>query len=159
MLSLYHGGNFDAPAVTTLWTTPNFDYAAGYAELHDSAVVWALTLDVADPEVLDVTAHGFDATAVAAALSSAGMHTWVGPDEKDAPQCALRRVRVEQIRAAGYRVVRLRERIDWGAGPQCATSLYVVDLTAIVHREAIALPDGKNFQMGAADEGRESTRG
>ena len=44
MLGLYHGGNFDALTASTLWTTPDVDYAAGYAELHDSAVVWALIL-------------------------------------------------------------------------------------------------------------------
>jgi hypothetical protein len=146
----------DAP-LATLWATPDFDYAAGYAELHDSDVVWALTMDLADADILDLTPHGLDATAVAAALTSAGMHTGTLPGEKSGPQCALRRVSVEKIPAAGYGAVRIRERIDWGSGPQCAVSLRIADLTAIVRREAIPLPAGKNFQMGGLTNERKSS--
>jgi hypothetical protein len=58
----------------------------------------------------------------------------------------LRRVSNDAIRAAGYRLVRVREWIDWGAGERHAEAVLIVDLTAICDRETLPLPD-RNFQF------------
>jgi hypothetical protein len=43
-------------------------------------------------------------------------------------------------------VVRIREWVDWGAGERHAESMLIVDLTAIIDREVVPLPD-KNYQF------------
>jgi hypothetical protein len=71
-------------------------------------VLWILTLDVSESDVLDLRGCGLDVAAVATDLSFAGIpaHTTEGDEQHS--HLVLRRVQ-ETIRKAGYRMVRLRE--------------------------------------------------
>jgi hypothetical protein len=144
--TLYHGGRLDDTRLTRLWATPDFAYAAAFAELYE-AELWALSVDLADADTLDLTSHGFDAVAVATALTNAGIPSLVSADEREHPHYALWRVPDGETRAAGYRAVRIWESIDWGSGRRQTQSMVIVDLSAIVSRDAVPLPEGVNFQM------------
>ena len=74
------------------------------------------------------------------------MQAHAAPEDARHPQQVVRRIPIHAIRAAGYRVVRVREWIDWGAGERHAESVYIVDPTAILDREVLPLPD-RNFQF------------
>jgi hypothetical protein len=102
--------------------------------------------------MLDLTDCGLDVDAVVTDLRFAGIPAQSEPGDERHPLRVLWRVPVEAIRAAGYRVVRLREWIDWGAGERHADSVYVVDPTAIFDREVLPLPD-RNLQFPNDDEG------
>ena len=74
---------------------------------------------------------------------SLGSAVWAG--DKDLALTAA--VSMEDaIKAAGYRVVRCRDWIDWGAGERHAESVLIADPTAIWDREVLPLPD-RNFQF------------
>jgi hypothetical protein len=77
MLRVYHGGTMDRSS-GGLWATPDADYAAAFAQLHEAAL-WMLTLDVAQGEVLDLTDCGLDVSAVATNLLFAGNPARVEP--------------------------------------------------------------------------------
>src|SRR4030095_9164440 len=111
-----------------------------------------LTLDVSDGEVLDLTDCGLDASAVVTDLTFAGIPARVHPGDERHPQKVLCRIPNDAIRAAGYRVVRVREWIDWGAGERHAESVLIVDVTAICDRDTCPLPD-QNFQFPDDHEG------
>ncbi|MCA1586813.1 MAG: hypothetical protein LC791_19265 [Acidobacteria bacterium] len=142
MLELCQGGTLQEPG-RHLWTTSDVDYAAGYALLHEGDV-WALTVNLRDRDILDLTGCGLDATAVAVTLTNVGLPAFSLEEDAQHPQSVLRRVSDEAIRAAGYRAVRLCEWIDWGHGVvpcvRHAASVCLVDLRAIVHREVRPLP-------------------
>lgn len=149
MLTVYHGGNFDSDG-SRLWTSVDPEYAAGYAQLHEGDL-WALTVEIADAEILDVSGCELDAAAVASSLTAAGLPAQCREDEHQHPQSVVRRVSDEAIRAAGFRAVRLCEWIDWGHQStgtvvRRAVSLCLVDLDAIVHRETVSMPEG-NFHV------------
>jgi hypothetical protein len=129
----------------SLGSTPDVDWAAAFAELYEAAL-WMLTLDVSDGEVLDLTDCGLDASAVVTDLTFAGIPARVHPGDERHPQKVLCRIPNDAIRAAGYRVVRVRDWIDWGAGERHAESVLIVDLTAILDREVLPIPD-RNFQF------------
>jgi hypothetical protein len=136
---VYHGGTLDPGSLGSLWVTP--DLAAAFAQLHKGAL-WQLTLDVADGEVLDLRRCGLDVAAVARRLMRAGMVASVEASDARHPMTVVGRVKPETIRAAGYRVVRLREWNDWGASERHAEWLLIVDMTAVVDRELLPLPGG-----------------
>jgi len=71
VIRLYRGGSVDQSS-DSLWATPDADYAAAFAQLHEAPLVM-LTLDVANEEVLDLTGCGLDVAAVATDLSFAGI--------------------------------------------------------------------------------------
>lgn len=144
MIRLYHGGTLGQSS-DSLWATPDVDYAAAFAQLHDAPLVM-LTLDVAHEEVLDLTGCGLDVAAVATDLSFAGIPARIRAGDERQPLMVLRRVSSAAIRAAGYRLVRMREWIDWGAGERHAESVLIVDVTAICDRETVPLSD-RNFQF------------
>ena len=144
MIRLYRGGSVDQSS-DSLWATPDADYAAAFAQLHEAPLVM-LTLDVANEEVLDLTDCGLDVAAVATDLSFAGIPARARTGDERQPLMVLRRVSNDAIRAAGYRLVRVREWIDWGAGEHHAESVLIVDVTAICDRETLPLPD-RNFQF------------
>jgi Zn ribbon nucleic-acid-binding protein len=152
VIRLYHGGLLDHSA-GSLWATPDADYAAAFAQMWEGAL-WMLTLDVSEDEVLDLTDCGLDVAAVVTDLTFAGISARVHADDKRHPQKVLRRVPNDSIRAAGYRVVRVRDWIDWGAGERHAESVLIADLTAICDREVLTLPD-RNFQF---PDGRHATK-
>jgi hypothetical protein len=112
-----------------------------------------LTLDVDENEVLDLTGCGLNVAAIATDLSFAGIPASVQAGDERNPHRLLRRVPVDAIRKAGYRVVRIREWVDWGAGERHAESLLIADLTAIIDRELLPVPD-RNFQL----DGRSAIR-
>jgi hypothetical protein len=105
-----------------------------------------LTLDIPREEVLDLTGCGLDAAAVATDLSFAGIPARLRAGDERHPRMVLRRVSNDAIKAAGYRAVRVREWIDWGAGERHAESVLIVDFDAICDRETLPLPD-RNFQF------------
>jgi hypothetical protein len=88
-------------------------------------------------EVLDLTGCGFDVGAVATDLLFAGISVRIDPSDAGNPHLLMRRVSPEAIRKAGYRVVCIREWIDWGAGERHAESMLIVDVTAICDREVL----------------------
>jgi hypothetical protein len=103
-----------------------------------------LTVDLSESEILDLTEHGTDARAVAAALTEVGLpRASVADDEANHPQCTLWAISDESIKAAGYRAVRLCEWRDWGdpvyTGPLIyrTVSLCIIDPSAIVSREIV----------------------
>ena len=144
MIRLYHGGLI-TDVSGSLWATPDADYAAAFAQLYEGAL-WMLTVDVNDGEVLDLRGCGLDVAAVATDLTFAGIpaRTHAGDDRH--PLLVVRRVK-PAIQTAGYRLVRLREWIDWGAGERHAEWVLIVDMTTIVDREVVPLPPGRNFQF------------
>ena len=144
MLRLYHGGNLDH-LPDSLWATPDFGYAAAFAELHESPV-WMLTVDVGTEEILDLTGCGLDPDAVATDLLFAGIPARTRRGDERNPHAVLSGVSTDAIKAAGYRLVRIREWTDWGAGRRQAESVLIVDMTAICDRETVPLPD-RNFQF------------
>jgi hypothetical protein len=155
VIRVYHGGVLDQSS-GWLWATPDSAYAAAFAQLYEGAL-WMLTLDVNQDEVLDLTGCGLDVAAVATDLSFAGIPTSAQAGDERNPHRLLRRVPVTSIRKAGYRVVRIREWVDWGAGERHAESVLIADLTAIIDHEVLSLPD-RNFQLdgrGAAPRGAE----
>ena len=83
-----------------------------------------ITLDVNDEEVLDLTGCGLDVNAVATDLAFAGNSCDHAASDERHPIKVLRRVSNDAIRPAGYRVIRIREWIDWGAGERHAESVY-----------------------------------
>jgi hypothetical protein len=105
-----------------------------------------LTLDVDAEHVLDLTGCGLDITAVAIDLAFAGIHASTQEGDERHPQMVLRRLSHDAIRAAGYRLARFREWVDWAAGERHAESVLIVDRTAICDREVVPLPD-RNFQF------------
>jgi hypothetical protein len=105
-----------------------------------------LTLDVDADEILDLTGCGLNVAAVAADLFFAGIRVSAEAGDERNSHRLLRRVPMEAIRKAGYRVVRIREWVDWGAGERHAASVLIADLTAIVDREQLPVPD-RNFQL------------
>ena len=140
MLTLYHGGLLDGRCRTRLWATTDYEYATAYADTYE-VEVWALSVDIRESEILDVTAHGLDAKAVAAALADAGLPgASVGDDEIEMPHRGLWNVPDEAIRSAGFRAIRLCEWTDWGhpvhTGPMIrrTVSLCLVDLSAVPFR-------------------------
>jgi hypothetical protein len=139
VIRLYHGGLLDRSS-GSLWATPDADYAAAFAQLYEGAL-WMLTLDVSEGEVLDLTDCGLDVAAVVTDLTFAGIPARVQPGDERHPQMVLCRVSPESIRAAGYRVVRCRDWIDWGAGNRHAESVLIADLTVILDQEQLPLPD------------------
>jgi hypothetical protein len=145
VLKLYHGGTLDEPGAT-LWATSDPDYAAAFAQLHEGDL-WTLNVDIQESEILDLTSFGLNVSAVASALTARVCPVSNQADDEGHPQCVLRRVPAAAIRAAGYRAVRLRERIDWGTGDRHAESHWLVDMTAITCRRAVPLPD-RNFHVG-----------
>ena len=149
MIRLYHGGLLDRSA-GSLWASPDADYAAAFAQLYEGAL-WMLTLDVSAGEVLDLTDCGLDVSAVVTDLTFAGIPARVQPGDERHPQKVLRRIPHDAIRAAGYRMVRVREWIDWGAGERHAESVLIVDPTAVLDREVLPLPD-RNFQFPDGSE-------
>jgi hypothetical protein len=58
VVRLYHGGTLDEPS-GSLWASPDADYAAAFAQLHEGPL-WMLTLDVSDDAVLDLTGCGLN---------------------------------------------------------------------------------------------------
>jgi hypothetical protein len=144
MLRFYHGGHLDR-VDGSLWATPDSDYAAAFAQMWEGAL-WMLTLDVSESEVLDLRGCGLDVAAVATDLSFAGIPAHTAAGDEQHPHLVLRRVQAETIRKAGYRMVRLRECVDWGAGDRHAESVLIVDPSVIVDREVLPLPD-RNFQF------------
>ena len=144
MIRVYHGGLLDQSS-GSLWTSPDPDYAAAFAQMWEGGL-WMLTLDVDDNEVLDLTDCGLDVAAIATDLSFAGIPASVQPGDERNPHRLMRRVPVDAIRKAGYRVVRIREWVDWGAGERHAESLLIADLTTIIDRELLPVPD-QNFQL------------
>jgi hypothetical protein len=143
VLTLFHGGRLDERRRTRLWTSANYEYAKEYADTWET-VVWKLTVDLSDSEILDLTEHGTDARAVAAALTEAGLSgASVADGEANHPQCALRGISDEAIRAAGYRAVRLCEWTDWGHPIYTGSLIYrtvslcIIDPSAIVGREIV----------------------
>ena len=144
MIRLYHGGRLDANQ-DVLWATPDAAYASAFAQFWEGTL-WQLTLDVNEGEVLDLTGCGLDTAAVATDLSFVGIPSRTRDDDERHPMLVLRRVSPDAIRAAGYRVVRIREWVDWGAGERHAESVLIVDQTAIFDREVLPLPD-RNFQF------------
>jgi hypothetical protein len=129
-----------------LWATPDSAYAAAFAQLYEGAL-WMLTLDVDESEVLDLTGCGLDVEAVATDLSFAGIPAKPQPSDERNPHGLLRRVPLDAIRKAGYRVVRIRDWVDWGAGERHAESVFIADLTTIIDHEVLPVPD-RNFQLG-----------
>jgi hypothetical protein len=144
VIRLYHGGTLDEPS-DSLWAAPDADYAAAFAQLHEGEL-WRLTLDVSEGEVRDLTGCELDVVSVVTNLLFAGIPASNHTGDERHPQMVLRRISPGAFRAAGYRVVRVREWIDWGVGERHAESVFIVDLTAIVDREALPLPD-TNFQF------------
>ena len=146
---LYHGGAMNEPGVR-LWLAADADYAAGFAQIHYEGALWALTLNLADSDILDLTNHGLDACAVADALTAAGIPVSCLVGDEDRPQSVLRRVADDAIRAAGFRAIRLCECIDWGQERtdlvlRRAVSLCLVDLGVIVACAVMPMPK-RNFQ-------------
>jgi hypothetical protein len=141
---LYHGGAFNESG-TRIWLTPDFDYAAALAQLYDCETLWQVTVAANEDEILDLTGCGPDVAAVVAALVEAGSSQ---PAEDDAnhPHRVLWRLSDDVIHAAGYRAVRLREWIDWGAGPRYAESLCLIDMSAIVRSDVVVLSP-LNYQL------------
>jgi len=114
-----------------------------------------LTLDVNEDEVLDLTGCGLDVAAVVTDLSFAGIPARTQAGDERNPHLVLNRIPADAIRRAGYRVVRIRDWVDWGAGERHAESVLIADLSAIIDREVLPLPD-RNFQLdgrGAAPRG------
>jgi hypothetical protein len=138
VLILYHGGAFDEPR-TRIWLTADFDYAAAFAQLYDCETLWQFTVALNEDEILDLTGWGLDVAAVVPALVEAGS-SQAAEDDANHPHRVLWRLSDDIIRAAGYRAVRLREWIDWGAGPRHAESLCLIDMSAIVRSDVVVLP-------------------
>ena len=147
MIRLYHGGPLSDES-GSLWATPDVDYAAAFAQLHESAL-WMLTLDVHERDVLDLTGCGLDVSAVTTDLRFAGIAATVHAGDERHPMRVLRRITPDAIRAAGYRAVRLREWTDWGAEPSklrfpggTEAPGFDCDATAVVLlRGVLAVPD------------------
>ena len=156
MIRLYHGGLLDGTS-GSLWATPDADYAAAFAQMWEGAL-WMLTLDVNEGEVLDLTGCGLDVAAVVTDLRFAGIPASAQAGDERHPQNVLRRISNEAIKAAGYRVVRVRGWVDWGAGECHAESVLIVDLTAIWDREVLPLPD-RNFQFPDGHETKQPGAG
>jgi hypothetical protein len=144
VIRVFHGGPLDESS-DSLWATPDADYAAAFAQMWESDL-WMLTLDVNDGEVLDLTDCGLDVAAVVTDLAFAGIPASIQAGDERHPQKVLRRLSHDAIRAAGYRVVRVRDWIDWGAGELHAESVLIADVTAIADRKAPPLPQ-RNFQV------------
>ena len=144
MIRLYHGGLL-ADASGPLWATPDADYAAAFAQLWEGAL-WQLTLEVDAGEVLDLRGCGLDVSVVTTDLRFAGIPASTLPGDERHPTLVLRRIKPDAIRSAGYRVVRLRDWVDWGAGERHAESVLIVDPTAVCDREVLPLPR-RNFQF------------
>jgi hypothetical protein len=98
VIRVYHGGLLDQSA-GSLWATPDSEYAAAFAQLHDGALSM-LTLDVAEDEVLDLRGCGLDATAAATDLRFAGISVKVDTSDVRSPHLLLRRIPAEAIRSA-----------------------------------------------------------
>jgi len=128
-----------------LWTSLDPDYAAAFAQLHEGEL-WQLTLDVHNDAVLDLTPCGLDAAGVAARLRSIGIDAHAPDNDPRQTHKVLWETPTEQIRAAGYRAVRLREYTNWGEGEHHAESVLIVDVTTIIDSEVKPLP-AKNFQV------------
>jgi hypothetical protein len=148
-LRLYHGGALNAPG-ERLWATPDPAYAAAFAQLYE-ADLWALTVDLREHDILDLTACGFNARVVAAVLTLAGLLATCADDEAQHPHCVVRRLTDEAIMDAGYRAIGIHEWIDWGherVGPviRHAVSVCLVDLGAIVERRAMKM-SRRNFHL------------
>ena len=154
MFRVFHGGPLD-DSCGSLWATPDAEYAAAFAQLHEGAV-WMLTLDVAEEDILDLTRCGLDLSQVATDLQFAGIAVPIDATDIRTPHDLLRRIPPEAIRHAGFRVVRLRESVNWGAGERHAESMLVADLTAISDREVVPLPD-KNYQFPDGAPGQRRT--
>jgi hypothetical protein len=144
VIRVFHGGYLDESS-GSLWASPDADYAAAFAQLHEAGL-WMLTLDVKDGEVLDLTDCRLDVAAVITDLAFVGIPASIQAGDERHPQKVLRRISHHAIRAAGYRVVRVRDWVDWGAGERHAESVLIVDLTAILDREVLPIPD-RNFQL------------
>jgi hypothetical protein len=111
VIRVYDGGLLDKSS-GSLWASFDPDYAAAFAQLYEGAL-WMLTLDVAEGEVLDLTDCGLDVSAVVTDLMFAGIPARVEADDERNPHEVLRRVSPDAIRAAGYRVVKIREWVNW----------------------------------------------
>jgi hypothetical protein len=144
VIRVYHGGLLNRSS-DSLWASSDADYAAAFAQLYEGAL-WMLTLDVADGEVLDLTDCGLDVSAVVTDLMFAGIPARVKADDERKPHKVLCGVPPDAIRAAGYRVVRICDWINWGAGERHAESVLIVDLTAIFDREVLPL-ENRNYQF------------
>jgi hypothetical protein len=144
MFRVFHGGTFDESS-GSLWATPDAEYAAAFAQLHEGAV-WMLTLDLAEGDVLDLTRCELDVQAIVTDLRFAGIAATMDPADVRNPHRLLCCIPPDAIRHAGFRVVRLRESVNWDSGERHAESLLIADLTAIRDREAVPLPD-KNYQF------------
>ena len=107
MIRVFHGGLLDGSS-GSLWATPDADYAAAFAQMWEGSL-WMLTLDVSEDEVLDLTDCGLNVAAVVTDLTFAGIRVGVHPGDERHPQKVLRRIPNDAIRAAGYRVVRVRD--------------------------------------------------
>jgi hypothetical protein len=154
MFRVFHGGLLDESS-GSLWASPDAEYAAAFAQLHEAAV-WMLTLDVAEGDVLDLTRCGLDVHAIVIDLRFAGIAATIDPTDVRNPHALLRRIPPEAIRHAGFRVVRIRESVNWGAGERHAESMLIADLTAISDREVVPLPD-KNYQFPDGAPGQRRT--
>ena len=137
---IYYGGTLDPRSSGSLWATP--DFAAAVTQLHEGAL-WQLTLNVGDGEVLDLRRCGLNVAAVARRLILAGIHASVAADDARHPMAVVGRVKPETIRAAGYRVVRLREWNDCCAIERHAEWVLIVDMTAMVDCDVLPVPDWK----------------
>ena len=116
MLTVYHGGHLDENRRTRLWTSTTYEYATWYADSHETNV-WALTLDLEENEILDVTAYGSMQEQSQPPCGRGTPGTSVTDDQHQDPQCALRHVPDDQIQ--GGRLSRGKTlRVD-RLGPSC----------------------------------------
>ena len=154
LFRVYYGGMLDPRSSGSLWATP--DLAAAFTQRHGGAL-WQLTLDVGDDQVLDLRRCGLNVAAVARRLMLAGIHASVEASDPRHPMTVVGQVKPETIRAAGYRVVRLREWTEWGPDERHAEWVLIVDMSAMVDCEVLPLPD-RNFPFsddpGANPRGR-----
>jgi hypothetical protein len=134
--TLYRDGDVAAlgPA---LWATSHREHAARFARRH-AADLWALTLELRDDEILDLTLSR-NPEAVARALAAAGIPADYRRGEDRHPQSVVRRLHPDAVLHAGYRAVLLCEAIE--GGPELVTSLLLVDLSAVVSRQIVPMDD------------------
>lgn len=120
----YHGGR------ESNWVAEDESYAAGYAAMNGGGMT-AVTIEVEDDDVLDLTECGYDAEQAAEILTEAGFTSRGGEDEDT--HCVVNRLDLAAV-AAQFKAIRIRE---WTDGVGETTSMLILDLAIITSKKEL----------------------